>query len=263
MMTASKQGVSAAELRRQVGFGSYQTAWAMLHRYRSVMADPGRGRLAGTVEVDETLIGGTDEAGKGGRSHDSRKALVAVAVEQIQPKGLGRCRLEVIEDASTKTLAYFVDRHVETGSVVITDGWRPYRKALGGYIHEEHPIAPSGREAHELLPGAHRVASLLKRWIEGTHQGSFSDAHLQAYLEEFTFRFNRRRSKTRGLLFYRLLSQAVAGDPVRYHDLVAEHGKKKVRPTPPLERAVVSARVAGPDAGRPWRTQDRPGALAG
>lgn len=122
MMTASKQGVSAAELRRQVGFGSYQTAWAMLHHYRSVMADPARRRLTGTVEVDETLIGGTDEAGKSGRSHDSRKALVVVAVEQTQPKGLGRCRLEVVEDASTKTLAGFLARHVEPGSVVITDG---------------------------------------------------------------------------------------------------------------------------------------------
>lgn len=107
------------------------------------------------------------------------------------------------------------------------------------------------------------MASLLKRWIEGTHQGSFGDAHLQAYLEEFTFRFNRHRSKTRGLLFYRLLSQAVTGDPVRYQVLIAERRKKKVRPIPPLERAEVSARVAGPDAERPWRTLQRPTELAG
>lgn len=257
-MTSSKQGISASELTRLAGFGSYQTAWTMLHRYRSVMRGPSRTRLSGTVEVDETLVGGTDEPGKGGRSHGSKKALVAVAAEQRQPKGFGRCRLEIIPDASAPTLRGFLETNLESGSTVVTDGWKPYRFAVEGYAHDERPVSGSGHQAHELLPRVHRAASLLKRWIEGTHQGSFSDAHLQAYLDEFCFRYNRRRSVSRGLLFYRLLSAAVASGPVTYRSLVADPAKKKFAPTPPAVHVVAGASVVARTAGRPWRNAGRP-----
>ncbi len=242
---------------RLVGFGSYQTAWAMLHRYRSVMASAPGERLRGTVEVDETHVGGVDQFGHGGRSHDSRKALVAVAIEQRQPKGLGRCRLEVIPDAGTPTLRAFLARNVEPGSTVLTDGWKPYIYATPGYEHQPFTVSGAGFQAHEVLPGAHRVASLVKWWLEGTHQVAVAEEHLPAYLDDFTFRFNRRRSQARGLLFYRLMARAVEGGPRSYRDLVAKPRKRKTQPTPPTAHRLAAASVCSPAAMLPWRNAGR------
>lgn len=254
-MTAPKNRVSAKTLHRLLGFGSYQTAWAMLHRFRGAIGHTEHERLSGDVEVDETMIGGV-RPGKRGRGA-AGKALVAVAVEQAHPKGFGRCRIQVILSAESDTLRSFLLRHIEPGSTILTDGLASYPGAAASdYIHHSTPIKGSGMEAHELLPGVHRVASLVKRWLLGTHQGSIGADHMQAYLDEFTFRFNRRGSRARGMLFYRLLQQSVEMHPVSFHDLVANPKPRKDgqdRSAPPNSRrtAPSSLRVQTPSS--PWR----------
>ena len=212
LITSEKNGVSALGLQRQLGLGSYETAWAWLHKLRRAMVRPGRDRLSGVVEVDETYVGGP-EPGVVGRE-TANKSLVAVAAEEDGTR-IGRIRLRQIPDASAPSLEEFIADAVEPGSVLHTDGWPGYKgvQALG-YGHRVTNIKASGRPAHETLPRVHRVASLLKRWMLGTHQGSVSPEHLDYYLDEFTFRFNRRASRSRGKLFYRLVEQAMATDPV-------------------------------------------------
>ena len=216
------------------------------------MVRPGRERLQGRVEVDETFLGG-DEPGPRGRGALG-KVLVAVAVEQREPKGFGRTRLSVIESAAAPELRAFLQENVEPGAVVITDGLKSYRPAIGGdYTHEPRPVAGSGESAHVLLPGVHLVSSLVKRWLLGTLQGAVEADHMQAYLNEFAFRFNRRRSGHRGLLFHRLLEGAVRTDPVRYRDLVANPRPGWARPAPPPRGRSWPASLDSPDPGRPWR----------
>src|SRR4051812_1213934 len=208
---------------------------------------PGRERLTGVVEVDETYMGGEEPGLRGGRAR-GKKLLVGIAVEPRQSHGLGRCRMAVLPDAKTDTLRAFLADHVEEGATVITDGWQPYRAAtVGRYVHQRHPGA--GREANTTLPDVHRVASLAKRWLLGTHQGSADDAHLPSYLDEFVFRFNRRRSRSRGLVFYRVLDLAVAHQPVRYRDLV-------LNPAPPRAHRCHPAPAA---SHRPWTAGRRNG----
>ena len=182
------------------------------------MVRPGRDRLQGRVEVDETYVGGLEE-GKRGRRAET-KALIAVACEE-DGRGTGRIRLRRILDASALSLQTFIREVIQPGSVVHTDGWEGYTGLEArGYQHEVTVLRSSRQSASELLPRVHRVASLLKRWLLGTHQGAVSVRHLDYYLDEFTFRFNRRRSRSRGKLFYRLLQQAVAVEPVPYKTLV-------------------------------------------
>ena len=216
-VTSQKTGASALGLQRVLGLGSYQTAWTWLHKLRRAMVRPGRDRLAGRVEVDETYVGGVDAGG--GRRHLGNKALVAIAA-QVDGKGIGRVRLSRISDASAECLGSFVSETVEPKSTVITDGWPGYEGLSGkGYKHHVRPLGGNPEKASKLLPRVHRVASLLKRWLMGTHQGAVSREHLDYYLDEFTFRFNRRASKSRGKLFYRLVQQALAIDPVPYAEL--------------------------------------------
>ena len=248
-MTSQKHGVSALGVQRSLGLGSYQTAWAMLHRYRAAMVRPGRERLSGHVEVDEAYVGGV-EGKVHGRETES-KAIVAIAVEIENPKGFGRIRLEHMTDVSKESLLPFIDGAVEPGATVHTDGWQAYLTlADRGYEHERTVMSQQSDPAHVVMPGVHRIASLLERWLLGTHQGRVSHEHLDAYLNEFTFRFNRRRSRRRGLLFYRLLEQAVAADPVTYRSLL-------VNPRPTGRRPKLASgpgRVAPvPDVHRPWR----------
>ncbi len=255
-MTSAKNGVSAKTLHRLLGFGSYQTAWTMLHRFRAAMVRPGRDRLAGDVEVDETLVGGT-KPGKRGRGA-AGKVLVAVAVELLSPKGFGRCRLRVIPNAHASTLRSFLLDYVEPGSVVVTDGWPSYRLAIANdYVHNPLPVAGSGVEPHVPLPGTHRVASLVKRWLLGTHQGAVEADHIQGYLDEFAFRFNRRRSEFRGLLFRRLLEQAVEVGPVTYRSLVVNPSPKLTKPRPPTTHRVGPASLTTTSPARPWRDHKR------
>ncbi len=206
VFASGKDGISALSVQRTLEIGSYQTAWAMLHRLRAVLVRPGRDRLAGTVEVDETYMGGKEPGLRGGRAR-GKKILTGVAVEVHEPRGFGRCRMVPLADASANSLHAFVTDHVEPGATVITDGWQGYRGLDKlGYVHDrrsQRAARARGEDAGELLPAVHRVASLAKRWLLGTHQGSADDAHLPDYLNEFVFRFNRRRSRSRGLLFYR------------------------------------------------------------
>ena len=218
-VTAQKNGVSALGLQRVLGLGSYQTAWAWLHKLRRAMVRPRRDRLAGAVEVDETYLGGLEE-GKRGRQTE-KKALIVVAAQE-DGRGIGRIRMRRITDASAASLMPFVQDSVEPGSVVHTDGWLGY-EPLGrnGYRHRITFLRGHEKSASDLLPRVHRVISLLKRWLLGTHQGAVSFAHLDYYLDEFTFRFNRRRSRSRGKLFFRLAQQATAVEPITYRSMVA------------------------------------------
>jgi transposase-like protein/predicted RNA-binding Zn-ribbon protein involved in translation (DUF1610 family) len=216
-VTGTKTGTSALGLQRILGLGSYQTAWAWLHKLRRAMVRPGRDRLSGHVEIDEALIGGL--GGARGRS-TKRKALIIVAAEEVG-RGIGRVRMRRIPDASAATLQAFIDETIERGSHIHTDGWDGYERVRSsGYQHDVSFLRGHHELASPLLPRVHRVVSLLKRWLLGTHQGAVTHAHLDYYLDEFTFRFNRRRSRHRGKLFFRLAQQAMAVQPAPYRDLV-------------------------------------------
>jgi transposase-like protein len=258
MFATQKDGVSAQSLQRALDIGSYQTAWAMLHRLRSVLVRPGRDILTGTVEVDETFIGGEEAGLRGGRAR-GKKSLVGIAVEVREPKGIGRCRMAVLEDASAASLRPFVTGNVGPGARVITDAWQGYYGLDSlGYAHErrsQRAARARGEDAGELLPAVHRVASLAKRWLLGTHQGSVEAAHLASYLDEFVFRFNRRRSASRGMVFCRLLELAAAHDPVRYRDLVASQPRLRA-PSPPPQTRGRPPSLERPAANRPWRNAD-------
>jgi transposase-like protein len=259
LFATGKDGISALSLQRTLEIGSYQTAWAMLHRFRSVLVRPGRDRLAGTVEVDETFIGGEEPGLRGGRAR-GKKILTGIAVEVREPKGIGRCRMAPLADASAASLHAFVTDHVEPGATVITDAWQGYRGLDKlGYVHDrrsQRAARARGEDPGKLLPAVHRVASLVKRWLLGTHQGSVDKAHLPSYLNEFVFRFNRRRSRSRGLVFYRVLELAVGHKPVRYQDLIANPKPRAVPPTPPPTRGHPPS-LERPPANRPWRTADQ------
>ena len=219
-LTTAKNGLSAKTLERTLGT-QYRVAWTMLQRFRVAMVRSERAHLSGDVEVDETLVGGVEHGGKRGRG--TSKSIVAIAVEILKPKGFGRLRMRHVPDASGARLLPFVCDVVAPGSTVHTDGWGGYNDLVKhGYARRKTVQSSSGDPAHVAMPGVHRVASLLKRWILGTHQGSVTPGHLQAYLEEFTFRFNRRTSRSRGLVFRRLLEQAVVTGPVIEADIT--HG---------------------------------------
>ena len=254
-----KDGISALGLQRTLQIGSYQTAWAMLHRLRSVLIRPGRELLSGQVEVDETYIGGQEPGLAGGRAK-GKKALVAVAVELTQPKGFGRCRMRIIPDGSAATLHSFIADNVAPETTVITDGWTGY---LGidqvGYPHDrrsQRAARALGEDIGLLLPGVHRVAALAKRWLLSTHQGAVDTEHLDEYLDEFCFRFNRRTSRSRGLVFLRVLQLAVGHDPVRYQQLIKRPRPRQVPPRPPRATGHPPS-IDRPRAERPWRHPDQ------
>lgn len=215
-ITNQKYGANALGLQRILGLGSYHTAWRWLHKLRRTMVRPGRDNLSGLVEIDETYIGG-ERSGKRGRGAEN-KTLVAVAVEDKGEtsntgKGIGRIRLQIIPNASAESLTAFVKEHVNKGSRIRTDGWSGYPSVSAlGYKH----IIVNSLD----LKIAHLTTSLLKRWLLGTYQGAVRSAHLGYYLDEFTFRFNRRTSGSRGKLFYRLVQQALLSDPVPYQKIV-------------------------------------------
>ena len=215
-MVAQKNGVSAVGLQRVLGIGSYRTAWAWLHKFRRLMVFPDRNKLSGKIEVDETLVGGK-KAGKRGRGAEG-KSLVVIAIE-IKEKGTGRVRMSLIPDASKKTLGKFITDNIETGSNLITDGWKGYTGISKKGYHHEIEDKTKILEGEGVLPNVHRIASLLKRWLLGTHQNYIGEAYLSYYLDEYTFRYNRRKSNSRGLLFQRLIEQGVLHKPVDYKSI--------------------------------------------
>ena len=211
-VTAQKNGASALGLQRVLGLGQYQTAWTWLHKLRRAMVRPGRERLSGTVEADAVYVGGKAK-GVRGRPLEN-KALVAIAVEE-DGSGMGRVRLKRVPDAAAASVEALLLEAVEPGSVIRTDGWRSYARLRElGYRHDKAVRGGDPGRMDRDFPRVHRVAALLKRWLLGTHQGAVEKQHLDCYLDEFSFRFNRRTSRSRGLLFYRLLQQAVTTDPV-------------------------------------------------
>ena len=228
-----KYGANALNVKRMLGLRSYGTAWAWLHKLRRAMVRPDREHLQGIVEVDETYVGG-EEPGATGR-YTETKAIVAVAVEIVGDRKFGRIRLRCIPNVSGQALQPFVSDVVEPGASVLTDAWSGYSGLTQvGYDHVVINQSASPDPAYVLMPGVHLVASLLKRWLLGTYQGGVSKQHLNYYLDEFTFRFNRRKSRSRGLLFYRLLEQAVQTDHTPTHALAMGTGRgprKKRRPT--------------------------------
>lgn len=215
-VTNQKSGLSALGLQRMMGIGSYETAWVSLQKLRRAMVRHGREHLTGHVEVDETFVGGLRRGEHSKRS----KTLVAVAAE-IRGEGIGRIRLQRINDNSTQSLVPFVRGCVAQGSTVVTDGWWPYVSLpKHGYIHKPTVLDGKGREASKaVLPRVHRVASLMKRWMLGMHQGRIVGDKIEPYLDEFAFRFNRRTSPTRGQLFSRLMEQCVIHGPTTYKQI--------------------------------------------
>ncbi len=249
-VTTQKNGASALGLQRILGLKSYETAWTWLHKFRRAMIRPGRELLSGRVEVDECYIGAPEEEMRGRGTAD--KAIVVVAVEE-KGSGIGRIRFRQIPNGSAPNLNRFLLESVEPGSVIHTDGWKGYRKVGSiGFKHEVTVLKGRKEAASELLPRVHLVISLLKRWLMGTHQGSVSHKHLDYYLDEFTFRFNRPKSMNRGKLFYRLVQQAVAVEPTPLDTIL--HSEKKrtrkmpLRKAPATETSVNLPRVQAPGA---------------
>lgn len=217
-VTTAKPGASATTVKRVLGLGSYQTAWTWLHKIRRAMVTPERERLSGTVEVDETFLGAPEPGRHGRRMVD--KTMVLVAAEQ-RAGATGRIRMRRVADGSAASLHPFVADAIEPGSVLYTDDWQGYAGLeQKGYRHRIKQIAHSGRTASELMPRVHRAVSLLKRWLMGTHHGAVSHEHLDYYLDEFVFRFNRRSSASRGKLFYRLVENAVRVPAAPYRSMV-------------------------------------------
>ncbi len=224
LVTSSKGGISAMELKRQMGFGSYQTAWSWLHKIRKAMVRPERPPLSQRVEADETYVGGP-RPGTPGRGA-AGKTRVAGAVEtgrgQARGRRLGRLRLAVVPDVSAKSLEGFLAGAVARPASVATDGWSGYAGlAPAGWRHEPLNLNASWGDAALRLPAIHLVFGLAKRWLLGTHHGAVSSKHLPAYLDEFTFRFNRRTAKSISHRFARLIEHAVQIQPTPYRALIA------------------------------------------
>src|SRR5918996_2799233 len=225
LVTSSKGGISAMELKRQMGFGSYQTAWSWLHKIRKAMVRPERTPLAARVEADETYMGGP-RPGTPGRGA-AGKTRVAGAIEsgrgQARGRRLGRLRLAVVADVSAKSLEGFLAGAVARPATVATDGWSGYAGlAAPGWRHEPLNLSASWGDAALRLPAIHLVFGLAKRWLLGTHHGAVSQKHLPAYLDEFVFRFNRRTAKNLSHRFARVIQHAVQIQPTPYRALVAK-----------------------------------------
>jgi transposase-like protein len=217
-VTSQKTGASALGLQRVLGLGSYKTAWMWLHKLRRAMVRPGRDRLAGRIEVDEVFWGAPEDGRHGRRI--GNKALILIAAQE-DGRGIGRIRMRQVKDARAASIHPFILDSIQPGSVVHTDTWQGYAGLEAkGYGREITEMGRSLKLGEDALPRVHRVASLLKRWLMGTHQGAVSHEHLDYYLDEFTFRFNRRTSRHRGKLFYRLVQQAAHVPPAPYKELV-------------------------------------------
>jgi transposase-like protein len=210
-ITTQKNGASAQGLQQVLGLKSYETAWTWLHKIRTAMVARNRAKLSGTIEIDETFIGGAAE-GKRGRGAEN-KVQVIIAVE-LDGKKVGRCRMGIIADASADSIHPFIIENIEEGSTLITDGWRGCNGIETKNFTRKIHVQTGEADEDKLLPHIHTIASLLKRWLLGTHQGRVEEKHLQAYLDEYVFRYNRRKSAKRGMLFYRLLESAMATKPI-------------------------------------------------
>ena len=223
LFVSSKRGVSALELQRELGLAKYQTAWTWLHKLRDAVGGRMATPLDGHLELDETWEGGLRRGEPGRPKVKDRSALVMGAVEvSSQHACIGRIRLESVADGSADVVRDFLNDHVKRGAVLFTDDWRSYRAPMREHDCEHRPtnLSKASEDAHEILPAIHRVFSLLHRVLLGTYQGGVRRKHLPRYLAEFEFRFNRRNSKQRGLLFQRLLSCATQRESPYHWEIV-------------------------------------------
>lgn len=216
LVTTHTPGFSAVQLQRQLGLARYETAWTMLQKLRRAMLRPERDRISGTVEVDESYVGGVEEGRRGGRQRDSNKAIVVAAVE-VRGRGSGRIRLGVVEDLSAASLCRFVEASVQPGSTILTDGWQGYAPLRRTYDHRPSTVGDP-KAAAQVFPRVHRTFSNLKTWLKGTHHG-VSSKHLPHYVDEFVFRFNRRRTPMAA--FQSLLGLTAQHAPTTYKMLYA------------------------------------------
>ncbi len=241
-VTSQKNGVSAQGLQDALGFGSYETAWAWLHKLRRAMVRPDRELLGndpgGTVELDQSFLGGRTSRKL---SVSSDKVPITIAVERTPRGRLGRVRLEVADKPGGLDMIDFATEVIAPGATIHTDGARMFTRLVDlGYTHHATPSTKDSYQVDDpdaVMPGPHLVSSLLKRWTAGTLHHRISYQHLPYYLDEFTFRFNRRNSRARGMLFYRLLQQAVDTDPHPLKELIGRGGA--------AERQLHSSRDAG------------------
>jgi transposase-like protein len=217
-VTSQKTGISALNFQKNVGIGSYRTAWLLFHKIRNAMIHSDRSPLNGEVEVDEAFIGGV-RSGKRGRGAEG-KELIVIAAECSGLKRVGRARIQRIPNASAEVLEAFILSTVAEGTTIHTDGWPSYNGLTGlGYKHLPRPS--STVDPDELLPRVNIVTSLLKRWLLGTLHGRLDPKHMDQYFEEFIFRFNRRTSRARGLLFQRVIENSVRISPAPYKEIIS------------------------------------------
>jgi hypothetical protein len=220
-VTSQKNGVSARGLQDALGFASYETAWAWLHKLRRVMVRPERELLGGVVELDQSFLGGRSHGKLGG---STEKAPITIAVERLASGRLGRARLQLADMPNGLDQVDFARQVIAPGAEIHTDGALVFTRLTDhGFIHRPTP-GYLASDLDAVMPGPHLVSSLLKRWTAGTLHHRISRQHLPYYLDEFTFRFNRRTSRARGLLFYRLLQQAAGADPHPLSELIGGTG---------------------------------------
>ncbi|MGP9729028.1 IS1595 family transposase [Glutamicibacter sp. AOP3-A1-12] len=255
LMTVSKQGISALSLQRTTGLGSYQSAWTMLQKFRTVMSNSHHELLSGNVEMDETYLGGKGKPEVTGRGA-AGKLVVAGAIER-SGRSFGRARLQILPDAKSPSLERFIHQQIQPGSTLVTDGWRGYLKATknAGVQHEIHNVSVSGLPAHVSLPGVHRLFSLVRRVLDGTYQGSVQSEQLQGYLDEFIYRFNRRHAQSRELVFFRLLEASVEAGPSSYQDIARVHRRTgTISRVGPTTEYYAPRSLANLSIARPWRS---------
>lgn len=267
VMTTETYGVSARNLQRTLGMGSYQTAWMMLHRYRRAMVMPDRRPLEGVVEVDQMTVGGKNKKGKRGRAKDDNRAIVFAMAENPGESlaggtglGLGRARLVVLDDYSAPVLAKVMAENIAPDAHIVSDADGSIAAAalLLGHEHTSVATAHAPEPAHMLFPAVSRVQAQAKRWLASTPQGAVSAAHMADYLHEFEFRFNRRTSAKPGMLFYRLMEQAVRTDPLAYGDISKKGTRPRdIQPDAPTGPRSQPRSLTQDDAGRPWRSMSR------
>jgi len=256
-LTTRANGVSARGIQRTLGLGSYQTAWTMLHRYRRAMVLPGRAKLSGVVEVDDMFVGRRLKPGMAGRSTRPHKTPVLM-MAAVCSRGIGRCRAVVVPRLDGASLRSALRENIELGSTVRSDGLVVLGQSMDDLVHDRKSVQGSGTPAHILFPAVSRVQSQAKRWLDGTLQGAAEPEHLQEYLNEFEFRFNRRKARKPGLLFHRPLEQAVRTPPASYADIaVGGTRPRKTPPMPPPGPQGLPQSLDQPDAGRPWWTLPR------
>jgi transposase-like protein len=217
-VTSQKTGISALNIQKNIGLGSYRSAWLLLHKIRNAMIYADRNLLHGDVEVDEAFIGGV-RSGKRGRGAEG-KQLIVIAAECAEKKRVGRIRIQRVPDASAESLEPFILANIAPGSTIHTDGWRGYN-SVGSIGYKHLPRKSATLDPDELLPRINIVTALLKRWLLSTLHGRLDPKHMDNYFEEFIFRFNRRTSKARGLLFQRVIENSIRVEPTPYKEIIA------------------------------------------